>query len=400
MERIAREYGDKIDAAGEEGRAKFDAWTKHMIEVTGQLDARLASLRERVGAELSALDREDAPITAEDLVRMAKELRGERARLRQQLTDDLEIITTEEQRGRENARFETTMARIRVDHLLPRGRLGGESMNLWAALTDTRRDQKPGRTRSEGLEPVEAMLRQRASWIVDKLDRRMEATLDREIAGLEFQVERERIAAATGESVFEVDERRLVSARRPFADAAQREVTASVAVRDALRSLLDEASADMDELYPDTGLSEAYREASLRRGFPTEMRRRWSERALAAALELDGLDDDTREALLAVETANNIEITALRRDAIAKCIARDPKLAREFIDAELGGDEKEVQWIPEMWLGINHEAFDSIDVRTESRLRAILTPEQIKVLPDLKRWREWKEKGKREGQKR
>ena len=400
MERIAREYGDKIDAAGEEGRAKFDAWTKHMIEVTGQLDARLASLRERVGAELSALDHADAPITAEDLIRMAKELRGERARLRQQLTDDLEIILTEEQRGQENARFETTMARIRVDHLLPRGRLGGESMNLWAALTDTRRDQKPGRTRSEGLEPVEAMLRQRASWIVDKLDRRMEATLDREIAGLEFQVERERIAAATGESVFEVDERRLVSARRPFADAAQREVTASVAVRDALRSLLDEASADMDELYPDTGLSEAYREASLRRGFPTEMRRRWSERALAAALELDGLDDDTREALLAVETANNIEITALRRDAIAKCIARDPKLAREFIDAELGGDEKEVQWIPEMWLGITHEAFDSIDVRTESRLRAILTPEQIKVLPDLKRWREWKEKGKREGQKR
>jgi hypothetical protein len=371
-----------------------------MVEVTGQLDARLASLRKRVNAELSALDREDETITAEDLVRMAKQLRVERARLRGQLAEDVEIILTEEQRGEDKARFEATMARIRVDHLLPRGRLGGESMNLWAALTDTGGDQKPAPTWSEGLEPVEVMLRQRAAWIADKLDKRMEATLDREIAGLEFQVERERIAVAKGESVFEVDERRLSSARRPFAEAARGEVTASVAVRDALRSLLDEVSASMDELYPDTGLSDAYREASLRRGFPVEMRRRWSERVMAAALELDSLDDNTREALLGVETANRLEITALRRDAIAKCIARDPKLAREFIDAELAGDGKEVEWVPDMWLGINHEAFDSIDDRTEGRLRAILTPEQIEVLPDLKRWKEWKEKGKRERRKR
>jgi len=156
----------------------------------------------------------------------------------------------------------------------------------------------------------------------------------------------------------------------------------------------------MDELYPDTGLSDAYREASLRRGFPIEMRRRWSERATAAALELDDLDDDTREALLAVETANRIEFMALRRDAIAKCIARDPKLARAFIDAEFGGDEKEVEWIPEMWLGINHEAFTTIDDRTESRLRAILTPEQREMLPVRQGEKGRAEKEKREGRKR
>jgi hypothetical protein len=395
LERIAIANEEFLESAGEKRRAKFDAWTQRMIEVTSQLDARLASLRERVGIELTELEREDVTITAEDLVRLAKQLREERARLREQMTDDLEIIATEEQRGEANADFEATMAAIRVDHLLPHGRLGGESMNLWAALTDTNRDQKAGSTQPEGLDSAEAMLRQRASRIAQMLDGRMEATLDRELEGLVFQAERERIATASGASVSNVEERRLISARRPFAEAARREVAASVAVRDALRSLLDEASAYLDELYPDTGLSDAYREASLRRGFPIEMRRRWSERAMAAALELDGLDDDTREALLAVESANRIEITALRRDAIAKCIARDPKLARKFIDAEFGGDKQRVEWEPEMWLGINYEAFDAIDDRTESRLRAILTPEQIELLPDLKRWKEWKEKGKR-----
>jgi hypothetical protein len=395
LERIAIANEEFLESAGEKRRAKFDAWTQRMIEVTSQLDARLASLRERVGIELTELEREDVTITAEDLVRLAKQLREERARLREQMTDDLEIIATEEQRGEANADFEATMAAIRVDHLLPHGRLGGESMNLWAALTDTNRDQKAGSTQPEGLDSAEAMLRQRASRIAQMLDGRMEATLDRELEGLVFQAERERIATASGASVSNVEERRLISARRPFAEAARREVAASVAVRDALRSLLDEASAYLDELYPDTGLSDAYREASLRRGFPIEMRRRWSERAMAAALELDGLDDDTREALLAVESANRIEITALRRDAIARCIARDPKLARKFIDAKFGGDKQRVEWEPEMWLGINYEAFDAIDDRTESRLRAILTPEQIELLPDLKRWKEWKEKGKR-----
>jgi hypothetical protein len=338
LESIASESEKKIEADGAEGRAKFDAWTKHMIEVTGQLDARLASVRQRATAQLAELDREGAPITAEDLARLAKQLRGERARLREQMIDDLEIITTEEQRGAANARFEAAMARIRVDHLLPHGRLGGESMNLWAALTETGRGQERGRPQAGQLESVEALLRRRASRIAQKLDGRMEATLDREVEGLEFQAERDRIAAASGASVFEVEERRLTSAWRPFAEAARHEVTASVAVRDALRTLLDEASAYLDEAYPDTGLSDAYREASLRRGFPIEMRGRWSERVMAAALKLDGLDDDTREALLAVETANTIEITALRRDALAKRIARDPKLAREFIEAEFGGD--------------------------------------------------------------
>ncbi|MHC4776367.1 MAG: hypothetical protein ACYTBR_14035, partial [Planctomycetota bacterium] len=256
LESIASESEKKIEADGAEGRAKFDAWTKHMIEVTGQLDARLASVRQRATAQLAELDREGAPITAEDLARLAKQLRGERARLREQMIDDLEIITTEEQRGAANARFEAAMARIRVDHLLPHGRLGGESMNLWAALTETGRGQERGRPQAGQLESVEALLRRRASRIAQKLDGRMEATLDREVEGLEFQAERDRIAAASGASVFEVEERRLTSAWRPFAEAARHEVTASVAVRDALRTLLDEASAYLDEAYPDTDLSD------------------------------------------------------------------------------------------------------------------------------------------------
>jgi hypothetical protein len=96
-----------------------------------------------VGIELTELEREDVTITAEDLVRLAKQLREERARLREQMTDDLEIIATEEQRGEANADFEATMAAIRVDHLLPHGRLGGESMSPAASRATRRRVHEP-----------------------------------------------------------------------------------------------------------------------------------------------------------------------------------------------------------------------------------------------------------------
>ena len=174
----------------------------------------------------------------------------------------------------------------------------------------------------------------------------------------------------------------------------------SVAVRDALRTLLDDSSTYLDEQDPDLGLSNVYREAALRRGFPIEMRQRWSERSVTMALQLDGLDDDTRDALLAIESENSLEFAALRNDAIIKCIARDPKLSRDFIDAEFDRNGKQMDWNPELWLGINYEAFSFIDDRTESQLRVILTTEQFETLALLKR-AEGRAVGKgREGRKR
>ena len=80
--RIAEQHAERIEAADEEDRAKFRAWARRMVEVTAELDDRLASIRERVSGELAELEREDATITADDLLRMAKQLRTEREQLR------------------------------------------------------------------------------------------------------------------------------------------------------------------------------------------------------------------------------------------------------------------------------------------------------------------------------
>ena len=111
------------------------------------------------------------------------------------------------------------------------------------------------------------------------------------------------------------------------------------------------------------------------------MRRRWSERAIDAALELDGLEPDTHQAVLELAETGRQDLASLRDDAIRRRIDRDPKLARQLIEDTAAGETPQPEWVPEMWLGFNHESFDRIDERTERRLRFLLTAEQFKTLP-------------------
>ncbi|MHC4990583.1 MAG: coiled-coil domain-containing protein [Planctomycetota bacterium] len=372
----------RVEAAADDGqdREKNDAanaWARQMLEVARTMDERLASLRARVGSELAGLDPE--AITADDLVRMAKQLRADREQLRAEMTTSLRLITTETQRGPADSGFQAAMARVRSLHLLPRGRLGGESMDLWAALADARREASQPDHRQR-LELAGALVRERAPSIADKLDHRTEATLDREIAGLELQTERERIAAESGQLPPDVERRRLAGAFKPFFDATQRELAASIAVRDGLFVLLEESATSIEETHPDFGVASRYRTAALRRGFPAEMRRRWSERAIAAALQLEDLHPETMARLRVLEASTANELQRLRHDAVRKRFHRDPELARDQITA-LVDERRKVEKRPEMWLGYEYEAFSAIDDRTESRLRAILTPSQMEGLP-------------------
>jgi hypothetical protein len=388
LERIDREKAEGLASASEADRERYEAWKRSMIAATSELDERLAAIRDRTTAQLAEMGRPDATITADDLVRMAIQLRSDRALLRAGLTESIEMIATEEQRGEESAHFEAAMARIRIGQLLPQGRLGGEAMNLWAALAEIARDQASHPGRNEPLEYAKTMLEERAPEIAARLDVRTEASIDRELAGLELRSVRDQIAAANGESIFDVDERRLAGVIRPYAGALRREVEASVAARDALLALLDESSAYIEATSPDTGSPASYRDAALRRGFPVETRRRWSERAVEAALQLDGLDADVMDALLALDSDLAIELQTLRENAIAKRIQRDPELARLLITAQFEGGRKD-DIDEDVWREVDYAAFAATDERMEIQLRGILAPEQFESLPARRRMGKW-----------
>lgn len=378
LARIDREKAEGLANASAEDRLRYKEWKASMIVASSEIDERLAAIRDRATAQLADMGRTDVTITAQDVIRLATQLRSDRTQLRTDLVESLETLATAEQRGEANARFEGAIARIRIRAQLPHGRLGGESMDLWAALAETR-ERAVSDDAIGPLAAVAAVLWTRSPSIAAALDERTEAAIDREIEGLEYQAVRDRIAAASGESIVEVEKRRLASAVRPYVAAAGRELTASVAVRDALLALLDECAASIGEGAADTGLSTAYRGAALRRGFPVETRQRWAERALASALDLEELDDGARETLRGVHSDVAIELTTLRGAAIAKRIARDPRLARDFIDSELEGID--MKFDDDVWREPGHAAFAVIDDRVEALLRGILVTQQFERLP-------------------
>jgi hypothetical protein len=375
---------DGDDEAAADGAAERDAkraarraWARRMVVVTADMEVRLEALRERVERRRAEMEQAGGTVTADDLVRMARELRAERARRREAFIESLALVVLVEPDDAQRTRLETAVARVRIGHDLGRGRLGGETTNPWTALAETRRD---GRTRlgcADDLLAAEMLLAERAPGLAATLDARTAATLDRELRGLEYEASRDRHADESGDHGGETD-----ALLRPFAAAARREVAASVAVRDALLALLDESAAVVAAACPDTEVATVYRDAALRRGFRAEMRLRWAERAVAAAFRLEDLDGEARTALVAIERDVATTLRAIRAEAVAERVRRDPERAREQI--EVGLDAEKPSWATldfEEFLGARRDSSEALDERTEAGLAAILTAEQLARVP-------------------
>ncbi|MBT8486154.1 MAG: hypothetical protein KJO43_11280 [Phycisphaerae bacterium] len=392
LEKLAEERGaketpgkpERADAAPSRREQRHRAWSQRMLAVTVQLEGRLAALRARVDEQLAELDREDAVITGERVLKMARSLRAERARLGRELAELIAAITTAEQRGPANDRLALALARVRVERLLPLGRFGGESMNLWAALSESVQRHEANDD-DPAVAAARRVLRERTLEIAGRLDHRAEATLDRELEGLAYLQWRDRAIAANGGAAGGVPARQTTAALTTYAAACRRELAASMMTRDALLDLLDGSVASIEAADSDAELAATYRDAALRRGFPTEMRRRWSERALTSANRLDDLDDETIEWLRGLSADIAQSLAALRADSIRRRLVRDPRLAREQVAVRFGGDERTIAWGSEHWFGINHQTLTEIDDRTEGELRAMLTAEQWSVLPARRR---------------
>lgn len=365
-------------------RAARDDWTERMIQVTANMEQRLEDLRSRVQARLAEIESSGSIVTANDLVSFARKLRDERAQLRAEFVKSLELTCIIRQTESEKTRFVKAIARVLIEHNLNHGRLGGESMNLWAALIDTARSSKSRRGRNMELYEIKMMLDRRVLTLAAKLDERMKATIDREVSGLEFLAARDGIRNSTKarEASVGFDIARPGIALRPFAQASKSELLASVAVRDELLKQLDESAELIDEIFPVRNLSTIYRDAAMKRGFRSEMRERWSERALKTALQLDDLDEESQLALVSIQIDLMVSLAAFRADAITKRIERDPKRALERIEAQLEEkNSRNKKFDLDEVLGFNHKQYSALDEQLEGQLKAILTAEQFASLP-------------------
>ncbi|MEM7228406.1 MAG: hypothetical protein AAF432_06280 [Planctomycetota bacterium] len=392
-ERAVERVGEQLDAWAEqvgledEKRAAMEPFRANMFEATRELDQRLADLRERTRSQLESMQSDDNAIDARDLVTLARQLRTDRRQLREDVESAILVIATDDQRGPDNERMLRALARLRIAHDLPEGHFAGESMDLWIASRDLARTPSINDQDRMVLERIDAFLFSGAPLIARHLDDRINASIDREIAGLEFQAMRDAIAAEAGTSPFALDAAVMRDAIEPFRRTASREIDARVVVRDALLMLLNSATIEAMDMPNPMVISRQYRDEAMRRGFPIDMQQRWSERAYEAALALEDLDDEVRTILVEREGMMQALLHDARVQAVQKRLERDPKVARDRMES-LDGELKRIE---EEWRADNATTFVRLDDQAESDLTAHLTPAQFELIqPRPQPW--WREK--------
>lgn len=340
----------------------------------------LQSLLDRVKARLEAAERAGEIVTATELVRLARTLRAERQLLRTEFTDLLRLISEAEPTEAGEARMTALAEHLRIQRELASGRLGGESMDLDAAIAAT----------ATSLGASDLLMGGRPS-LAAALAIRAEATLDAEIAGLETLVARERRAEKLQRAAERGEEFAPPTEPEPevrrFAAASRRQLDASVAVRDLVLAGRDAVEGMLAE--QDPVIAQAFLDEAHRRGFRSQMRSRWSERALDHADSISELDETVIAALGGIRSELDLAARELREASIADRIDTEPKTARERIDAMLQSrDARQATFIEERVISRATGSADpwrQLDERITERLRAILSPEQFETLPGRRR---------------
>ncbi len=349
-----------------EQSSKINDFEEHLVALTRDMDARLKSLQQRVMTDINKIENID--ITASDLLIIAQKLKNEREQLRLDLIESVKVILLDKQRGTNDSAIYTAINSQLIRHLLPRGHLSGDAMNLWSAISKI---DLPDNMDSGGFKHANTTLKNRVNDSAEALYKRLNATVEREIAGLEFQV-----AIDNEHSPLPIQGNQLTSTK--FERSIETEIASSIEVRNQLLGLLEESMAGCTTTY-DQALLSHYRTAALRQGFPQEMRKRWCETAINLALNIEGIEATTLKMLNLINEEMNLELIQLQKEAIANRIEHENNLAES--NFENNNDKSEYPL--ELWFGMKYQEFDELNIYIENQLKYLLTDEQFANLPKL-----------------
>ena len=352
-------------------------WANRMIS---SLQTRVRKLREVIAARSAEIEAEGGAPSARELLAMMAALRQARLELRQVLEANLESVIAETM----TPDIEAALDRIRLEHGRIDARFGGSDIDLERAV---RRTELPMETETAILEEmIEAN-----AVIADLIDARTAA-----------RVEREAMSARLLAAEVENDDARMSQRSKAVMTAADREIAAGLAVRDAILGQMNLIHTNLVEVDPE--LAADFLRIARRDGFPDQMRRRWCERAIEAAVLIPELDPEVIEAILELQFYVIERLTELQARAIEERLELEPRVSRAMVDG-LEDDYASAKGMgDETWREPGFERFDRLDDEIGRQLLAILGPELVTSLPPhgslgtLPEERKWDGKGKGEGE--
>ena len=368
----AAENGEAKEDLSVEIDARATEWTNELTSALQNIDTQMSLLRDRMKDRVNAVDIPEGQVTSRDLVLMAEAIKIQRQNLRQDVIDMLKLALVVDDELEEQARLDSALARLRIEHGFRHARMGGEYINPWSLA----RDFKP-----EGIDenPALDLLVEHQTSLADLAQERTDAAILRELEGLRLLVARDDLVEIAGnednvplDTWYEVLE--------PFTESWHAQVDASIDYRDHVLQLIQQTRQVLAQ--QDSSLSDRYYDDAMRRGFGSEMRARWSERALQKAMAIETLDEETTLVLQSLQEETLSTLRNIRSKAIERRLKRDPELSRKPILSLWKLDDSQGKpWIREDWTGHELEAHQELNKHVEYSLKALLTPEQFETVP-------------------
>ncbi|MCP4834036.1 MAG: hypothetical protein GY895_04665 [Phycisphaera sp.] len=333
---------------------KVAEWGETQI---AKLQARIQRLRGILATRRAASENDGAPPSARELLAMMESLRQERDELRRVLETDLRSVVP----SRMLPDTEAALDRIRLEHGRDDARFGGSGIDLDLAV---RRTELPAKVEASVLSDLAEANRE----IADLVDARTAA-----------RIERETKAARLLAAEIEGDEARLQQRTKAVMAAADREIAAGLAVRDAILGQMGQIHGSLLPSDPESAAD--FIRIARKDGFPDQMRRRWCERALEAAILIPEMDEAMLEAILELQFYVIERLTLLQDQAIKDRLQLEPRLGRAMVDG-LEDDFAGAKGMgEETWREPGFEQFDRLDDEIGRRLLAILGPGRVETLP-------------------
>ena len=341
LDEIAR----TMDLAELRGRIDLDDRAQRGLD---RFEGSVEEVQDALWARSLALDESpEEEFDDSQLLQSANQLRADRARMRRSFLDGMKIVLDERRMNVFASRIDRSLlAEARRD-----GTLGGSGIDLEAALETAVQDDDLKASMQESLASSQLQL-------IELIKRWTAARIDRELSGLELFIAYREDAAANRERL-----------TQKHAHRARAELNAAIAIRAHL--LANHADMTSALATSDQGSADRFEEAVWEQGFKAQMRPRWSEQALRAALACGDLTDEQRDSLQEMQAEVSEQLAALRALAIQDRILTEPKIARAKINA-MTDPAKPSSLGLAAWREPGASLFGAIDEQIEGQLGVLM----------------------------
>lgn len=353
---VQRELREKMREIREKLRALRQAGEEIDPEILAKVRQEMAPIREEMTRLRPQMPQgEELGRMTEGFASLAREWGRTRAQLKAEFLANLQALLTEEQAER----LPAVERWLRREKSLQRGRFSGESVDLFLVLRelDVILDDLPS---------LQALLEEYA------------VVLDQALIARDDLLDSGRgqmIQAAFGG---DIDRAMSIFSR---------EADLRVAVRSVTDQYVESVTGWLAENLSDE-LAEQVRRGHRDRAYSRILRRTRMQRAFETAKAIDGLDEDVFASIVSLEASYLLDLDMKNTKIVAATRKHEPLEAGQRLQRRAARLAGEAYTRPDSPIRAAFRERSELDDRYRKELEALLTPEQVALLPAVRRQRE------------